>query len=93
MSDEEIGEFLQGVQRASLIVSLGAGQPSRVVPNDEDDDWVLATAIAGQADVICTRDADLFHANVLAYCGGHGMEVMDDITLLGRLRAAAPQGE
>ena len=31
----------------------------RPVCRDPDDDWVLATAVAGRADVIVTGDADL----------------------------------
>jgi len=90
LSDEEINGFLRGVQRAALIVSLPAGPPLHVVPNDADDDYVVATAVEGNADVICTRDRDLFYPDVLAYCSAHAVEVMDDLELLSRLRAESP---
>lgn len=89
LSDEEIGEFLQAIQSASLIVQLPAEPPSRVVPADEDDDCMVATAVQAKADVLCTRDRHISHADVLTYCGMHGIKVMDDIELLVRLRVAA----
>lgn len=87
LSDEEIGEFLHAIQGAALIVRLPAGPPPRVVPADEDDDYMVATAVHAKADVLCTRDRHLFQVDVLAYCRAHGIEVMDDIGLLARLRA------
>jgi putative PIN family toxin of toxin-antitoxin system len=89
LSDEEVGDFLHAIQGAALIVQLPAGPPPRVVPADEDDDYVVATAVHAKADVLCTRDRDLFHADALAYCDAHGIEVMDDVALLHRLRAVA----
>ena len=72
--------------RTALIVALPPGTPPRIVPGDADDDWLVALAVHGQADVICTRNRDLFHADVLAYCRGQGVEVMNDLDLLARLR-------
>ena len=88
LSDSELDKFLRGVKSAALIVALPAGVPPRVVPDDEDDDYLVGTAIHAKAEVLCTRDRDLFHSDVLAYCRAHGVEVMDDLELLARLRAA-----
>ena len=40
---------------------------SEAVCRDPDDDWVLATALAGEAEVIVTGDADLL--TLVAYSG------------------------
>lgn len=93
LSDEGIGDFLHGIQRAALVVSLPDERPPRVVPDDQDDDYVVATSLEAKADVLCTRDRHFFHPDVLAYCRTHGVEVMDDLTLLARLRAAVPHDE
>lgn len=49
---------------------------------DPKDAAILGTAIAGQADVLCTMDRDLFDANVVALAGAHGIQIMNDIELL-----------
>jgi predicted nucleic acid-binding protein len=60
--------------------------PLRIVPGDEDDDYLIATAVHGNANVICSRDRELFDPNVLTYCHARGVDVVDDIELLHRLR-------
>lgn len=48
------------MQRYGMLVKLVKPQPiERTVPNDADDDAVIATALAAQADVIATGDSDL----------------------------------
>ncbi|MBX3745871.1 MAG: putative toxin-antitoxin system toxin component, PIN family [Verrucomicrobiae bacterium] len=43
-------------ERATLVSPLPLPAP---VCRDSDDDWVLATAVAGRADVVVTGDQDL----------------------------------
>ena len=52
---------------------------------DTDDDAILATAVAGQADAICTLDRDLTRPEVVAYCRQHGIEILSDRELLQRV--------
>ena len=47
---------------------------------------MVATAIVGRADVICTRDRHLRHPEVLAICQANGIRVLSDIELLNELR-------
>ena len=48
------------MQRYGLLAKLVNPQTiERTVPNDADDDVVIATALAAQADVIATGDSDL----------------------------------
>jgi len=48
------------MQRYGMLARLVKPQPiERTVPNDADDDAVIATALAAQADVIVTGDSDL----------------------------------
>jgi putative PIN family toxin of toxin-antitoxin system len=60
-----------------------------IVPEDPDDDKIVAAAVAARADVICTRNKHFFHEAVIAYCRRHAIEVMDDVALLDRLRNQA----
>ena len=59
-----------------------------IVVRDPEDDPIVHTAVAGAADVSCTRDRHLHHTEVTRYCRSRGIEVLDDIELLGRLRAS-----
>lgn len=90
LSDAEIERFVERVEAGSLVVAI-PDPPPRVVPDDPDDDAVTATAVAGGAEVICTRNKHLFHADVLDYCHGHGIRVLSDTQLLTELRADEPE--
>lgn len=79
-------EFVSSYAIASLVVSLPDLIP-RVVPDDPDDDALVATAIAGNANVLCMRNRHLFHPAVLEFCRQHGIAVMDDLELLSLLRS------
>ena len=47
---------------------------------------VLRAAVQGDADVICTLDADFHAAAIVAFCAMRGMTVLDDVALLEHLR-------
>ena len=85
LSEVEAYDFIASVESGATVVSLPDPVP-RVVAHDPDDDMVVATAVVGKADVLCTRNQHLFHESVVAYCREHAIEVMDDLALLARLR-------
>ena len=60
-----------------------------IVVGDPKDDPIVHTAVVGVADVLCTRDRHLHHNEVTRYCRERGIEVLDDIELLTRLRTNA----
>ena len=79
LGDEEIREFVSRVAAIAEIVHTTT--PELVVAGDPDDDPIVQTAVLGGAGVLCTRDAHLFDADVVSYCAGHGVRVMNDIEL------------
>ena len=85
LGDAEIEAFIESIESGATLVSLPIPMP-RVVPHDPDDDAVVATAIAGRGHVLCMRNRHLFHESVVGYCRQRGLEIMDDIELLDRLR-------
>jgi putative PIN family toxin of toxin-antitoxin system len=85
LSDESIDVFIEGIESGATLVRLPNLLP-RIVPYDVDDDLVVAIAVAGRADVLCTRNRHLFHENVVAYCRDRAIEVMDDLKLLQKVR-------
>lgn len=52
----------------------------------------VAAAVAGAAEVICTRNRHLRHLDVMDFCSQHGIRVVDDIELLNELRASGWTG-
>lgn len=87
-TDHEIGRYVNDVQAASLVVEIETEVAPSVVKNDSDDDPIIATAEAGNADVICTLDKHLRHQDVQDYCQPRGIRILTDAELLGELRAA-----
>ncbi len=84
--EEEIEEFVAGVQAASLSVEFAEGTAKGIVSSDPNDDPVVATAVTGQAEVLCTLDRHLHCQDVRDYCSQHKIEVLTDIELLTRVR-------
>jgi len=85
LTDQEIDDYVRDVGQAAVIVPTSSSTTG-VVTTDPDDDPVIATAEGGNADVICTRDRHLHHADVVDYCRQLAIEVLTDVELLQRLR-------
>ena len=51
---------------------------------DANDVFILQAAAVGDADVICTWDADFYDPKTLAFCARLGIHVCDDRALLNR---------
>jgi putative PIN family toxin of toxin-antitoxin system len=80
--------FVLDIESAASMVTIPAASQEAIVAHDPNDDPVVLTAVAGAAEVLCTRDRHLHHRDVARYCQSHGIEVLDDLALLTRLRAS-----
>jgi len=89
-TDAEIAEFLASVGGGATVVPLPTPLP-QVVPGDSKDDLVVATAVAGRADVICTLDRHFYQDKVQNYCRERMIEITDDVQLLAKLRKRAEE--
>jgi len=56
LSDDEIARYVTDIEAASLVLESVEHIAETVVAHDPDDDPIVATAVAGQAEVICTLD-------------------------------------
>jgi predicted nuclease of predicted toxin-antitoxin system len=54
---------------------------------DVNDVIVMQTAIIGEADILCTKDDDFFESPAAEYLDKMGISVIDDISLIQRLRS------
>ena len=63
-----------------------------IIVKDPDDDPILQTAIAGHADVLCSRDDIFTSLPAKEACRIHGIRVLDDIALRHELRLLATEG-
>jgi putative PIN family toxin of toxin-antitoxin system len=88
LDDSQLDTYVQSLQAAALVVNPPAAAAAAVVSADPDDDPVVATAVTGQAEVLCTRDRHLGSTAVRAYLSAQGVQVLTDIELLQLLRAA-----
>ena len=57
---------------------------------DLNDIIVMQTAIIGEANVLCTKDQDFFESPAHEYLDKLGIAVLDDVTLMRRLRGWSP---
>jgi uncharacterized protein len=85
LDDAGIARYVSAVEAAAMVVPLTAPTIT-AIQDDPDDNAVVATAIAGQAEVICTRDGHFGKRDVLDFCDRLGIRILDDIELLRELR-------
>jgi len=80
----DISEYLDYLVRVSTLVH--PLPVSGKVLRDPADEPVLGTALAGNTDVICTRDADFFTEEVRRFSSNRGIQILSDVELLRALR-------
>lgn len=83
LSNMEIADYLGDLaRRAALVVPESVPQG---LLRDSSDEPILGTALAGNADILCTRDRHFWDEQVLAFAAGHGIRIMTDLELLAFL--------
>ena len=93
LGDEDIADYVNYLKTASVTVLLPEGTSPAVVRADTEDDPIVATAVVGLANVLCSRDHHLYQPQVVAYCRARGVEVMNDLDLLNWLRKGGEGAE
>jgi putative PIN family toxin of toxin-antitoxin system len=78
-------DYVNFLRQSSEIVPLN---PLVTAPiRDVNDIIVMQTAIIGEAEVLCTKDDDFFEEPAREYLSKLGIAVLDDISLMHRLRS------
>ncbi|MCY2964742.1 MAG: putative toxin-antitoxin system toxin component, PIN family [Planctomycetota bacterium] len=86
LDDVGIDQYLADLQATGATVEIPNEAHVSIVPHDPADDDIVATAIAGQADMLRTRDRHLHHLEVREYYKACGIRVLTDLELLEILR-------
>jgi putative PIN family toxin of toxin-antitoxin system len=76
----DIVEYLEHLANAARIV-VPELVPSELL-RDPTDAPVIGTALAGRADVLCTRDLDLQQPPVVRFAASRGIQILSDVELL-----------
>jgi putative PIN family toxin of toxin-antitoxin system len=82
-SEEAIYNFAGWLRDVAEIVQLNP--LARASIRDRNDVFVLQTALAGEADVLCTGDRDFFSPPASIFLASCGIVVMTDAELMRRL--------
>jgi putative PIN family toxin of toxin-antitoxin system len=84
-NDAEIDQFIADIVLVAVMVN-----PEMLLSiphlSDADDASVIAAAITGRVEVLCTLDRHLRQSKIRDYCHGYGIEVLSDVELMSRLR-------
>jgi len=85
LSENLVFDYVNFLRRSSEMVTL---DPLVSAPiRDVNDVIVMQTAIIGEADILCTKDEDFFEKPASEYLSKLGIVVLDDISLMHRLRS------
>jgi putative PIN family toxin of toxin-antitoxin system len=84
LPETRIYDFIGFLREASELVTIN---PLLSIPiRDVNDIFVVQTALIGEADVICTKDEDFYDPGMTRFLAKGGISVMDDVTLMQRMR-------
>ncbi len=85
LSEKLVFDYVNFLRGCSEIVPLN---PLVTAPvRDVNDIIVMQTAIIGEADILCTKDDDFFEKSASDYLSKLGIAVLDDMSLMHRLRS------
>ena len=80
LNPRDIAEYLESLAELSSLVTPAAVSGS--ILRDPSDGPILGTALAGKANVLCTRDADLFDEAVRQFCDSRNIRVLTDLEFI-----------
>jgi putative PIN family toxin of toxin-antitoxin system len=84
LPESRIYDYIGFLREVSQLVTLN---PVLSVPiRDVNDIVVVQAAVIGEADVICTTDADFYDRRITRFLAKVGIAVMDDLTLIRKMR-------
>jgi putative PIN family toxin of toxin-antitoxin system len=86
LTQEETEQFVSDFEAIAEVVDVSVPF-SFQVQHDPDDDPIVAAAVYGRVDVLCTRDRHLRRQEVIDYCAQFNIRALTDVELATELRA------
>jgi len=84
LTAEESESYVRDVGSVAELVDV-PGSPFQV-KHDPDDDPIIAAAVYGRVDALCTLDRHLRRPEVTSFCGQFNVRVLTDVELLSELQ-------
>ena len=84
LTSKDVAEYLDILSALSCLV-IPEAIPANVL-RDAADTPILGTALAGRAEVLCTRDADFYEQSVQRFCAANGIQVMTDLQFINAFK-------
>lgn len=88
VADADVRSLVTAISDVSELIDFVGGADE--ISTDPDDNPIIQAAVAGNADMLCSRDRHLQQAAVIAYCAARGIRVVGDVAFLNELRAVDP---
>jgi putative PIN family toxin of toxin-antitoxin system len=85
LTENLVYDYVMFLRQSSEIVTLNSLVMAPI--RDVNDIIVMQTAIIGEADILCTKDDDFFEKPASEYLSRLGITVLDDVSLMHRLRS------
>jgi putative PIN family toxin of toxin-antitoxin system len=85
LTPQEIEQHVLDFEAVAEIVDVPDLLPFHV-RQDPDDDPIVAGAVYGRVDVLCTLDRHLHRPAVISFCAQFNIRVLTDVELLAELR-------
>lgn len=85
LTPQEVGQYVREIEVIAEMVEV----PSLLqfqVRHDPGDDPIIAAAVYGRADVLCTLDRHLRRPEVISYCAQFNVRILTDVEVLALLR-------
>ena len=87
LTPQEAEQHVRDIEAIAEVVDVPGPLPFQV-RQDPDDDPIIAAAVYGRVDVLCTRDRHFRRPEVISYCAQFNIRVLTDLELLAELRAS-----
>ncbi len=85
LAPQDVERYVCDLEAIAQVVNVTGPLPFQV-RHDPDDDPIVAAAVFGRADVLCTLDQHLRRPDVFSYCAQFNIRILTDLELLAELR-------
>ncbi len=86
LTSQETEQYVRDIQAIAEVIDV-PGPLEFQVRHDPDDDPIVAAAVYGRVDVLCTLDRHLRRPEVVSYCAQFNVRILTDGELLAELCA------